>query len=189
MWPTPILVYDIIVWLLTVVSHIFGYNVIVILGIVSTGMSAFILFKRFTTRIWLAVLGGLLFVFSPYMTSEIIAGHPDLFAISGILWLFLLEHELFVRQKWSTKKTGLLLALIILIQLVTSEELLMTSLLISLFGLIIWKLLNHKNDKVKLLHIYPCVQLGGGKPKSKSKPRLYLLIRHRGIYLCLYHQW
>ena len=131
MWPAPVLAYDLVVWpLTTLVSPTLGYNVIVVLAISTTGVATIILFRRLSDRLWLVVLASALFTFGPYMTSEAIAGHPDLVAVAGIPLLALCLHELFVRQQWPARRLGLMLGVIAVVQMVTSEEVLASSILV-----------------------------------------------------------
>lgn len=136
MWPAPVLIYDLIAWPLTVlVSPTLGYNVIILLGLVTTGLATLTLFRRLSNRPWLVVLASAMFTFGPYMAAETIAGHPDLVAVAGIPLLALCLHELFVRQQWSVRRLGVMLGVVTVAQMVTSEEVLASSILVFSIGI------------------------------------------------------
>lgn len=144
MWPAPVLVYDLIAWPLTdLVSAVIGYNSIIIVGLVTTGCATFVLFHRFSTRLWLVLLTSAMFTFGPYMAAETIAGHPDLIAVGVVPLLALALHELFIRQQWPGRRLGLLLGTLAVVQMVTSEEVLASSILVFGIGALILVGLSH----------------------------------------------
>lgn len=131
MWPAPVLIYDLLAWPLTVlISPTLGYNVIIVLALVTTGLATLAFFRRLSDRAWLVVLASAMFTFGPYMASETIAGHPDLVAVAGIPLLALCLHELLIRQQWSQRRLGLTIGAVAVGQMVTSEEVLASSILV-----------------------------------------------------------
>lgn len=144
MWPAPVLIYDLIAWPLTVlISPTLGYNVIVVLALVTTGLATLTLFLRLSDRLWLAVLASGMFTFGPYMASETIAGHPDLVAVAGIPLLALCVYELLIRQQWSARRLGLAVGMLALGQMLTSEEVLASSILVFGIGVGLYVVASH----------------------------------------------
>jgi hypothetical protein len=138
MWPLPPIVYNLLVAPLTeLINPMVGYNAAMVLALVSTGVASFALFRRACNRLWLVLSTSAIFTFGPYMTSEVLAGHTYSTAVAGILILALLLHELFVVQGWPARRTGILIGLVLLVQMVTDEELLVTSLMVFIFGVLI----------------------------------------------------
>lgn len=144
MWPAPVLIYDLVAWPLTVlISPTFGYNVIIVLALVTTGLATLTLFLRLSDRLWLVLLASAMFTFGPYMASETIAGHPDLMAIAGVPLLALCLHELLIRQQWPARRLGLTVGMLEVGQMVTSEEVLATSILIFGIGVGLYVVASH----------------------------------------------
>lgn len=127
MWPAPILLYDIAVWPLTAaLGPIFAYNSIMVLAVASTGVTTFLLLRRFTSRLFLPLVASALFTFGPYMAAESSLGHPDLTAVGAVPALALTLHELLVRQRTAPWRLGLVLAGLTVVQLITSETVLLS---------------------------------------------------------------
>lgn len=140
MWPAPVVIYDLLVWpLTTLAGPILSYNSIIVLGFATTGTATFGLFLRFTSHRWMALLASAMFTFGPYMISEAWGGHPDLLNVAGIPLMALVLYEMLLRQKWPARLVGLALALVVLLQALTSEEVLASSLSLALLGaLLLW---------------------------------------------------
>ncbi len=135
MWPAPTLLWILVVWPFTaLVSPSFAYNLIMLIAIATTGTTAFVLFYRFCTRIWLAFIGGVMLAFGPYLSAETNAGHPDLAAVATVLLLLTCAHEALVSQRYAPARLGLAIGVLLVIQTVTSEELLCTTGLIILLS-------------------------------------------------------
>ncbi|MHB8331282.1 MAG: hypothetical protein ACYDEA_03700 [Candidatus Dormibacteria bacterium] len=73
-------------------------------------------------------------MFSPYMVSEAFTGHPTLLAVGAVPIVFLLLEDIIVYGRRPPAMAGGLLGLAALCQLVTSEELLVDTLLIAGIG-------------------------------------------------------
>lgn len=148
MWPAPTMLYILIVWPLTMlVSPTLGYNAIMLLAMVGTGVAAFALMTRFTTRLWLAVWASCLFTFGPYEVSEATAGHVDLAAVGSLLLLVLLIDELVRVRTWQPRTLGLCIAATLIGQMLTSEELLGTAVLMASLGALLAAPFRFKLDR------------------------------------------
>lgn len=148
MWPAPTMLYIILVWPLTMlISPTLGYNAIMVLALTGTGAAAFALMIRFTHRRWLAAWASGLFTFGPYEASEVAGGHPDLAAVGSLLLLALLTHELFISRNWKPRSVGLCIAALLLVQMVTSEEVLASAAIMAAIGTAIALLIQRKLDR------------------------------------------
>ncbi len=154
MWPPPDLPYELVVWPVSaVLGCAAGLNAQVTLGIVTASVGFYAMARRWVRSRWLTLGGGLLFGFSPYITSEVIVGHTYLVEAGAIPLLFLAVHEVLVRQHWSPMRAGLFLGSTALVQLLTSEELLFDSVVLLAVGVVLLCLFTHEITKERLAYI------------------------------------
>ena len=127
MWNTSIVFPALVLWPVTALfGPITSYNVMAFLGMTLSGWCAYLALRRWT-RHWLSALtGGLLYMLSPYMASQI-SGHPQLFIAIFPPLLVLLADEILVRQRRPAWLLGMLLGLAAACQLLTGSELLTIS--------------------------------------------------------------
>jgi hypothetical protein len=108
------------------ITKLFGpvvtWNVLLRLALAASATSMCLVLRRWTTLWPAAFLGGLLYGFSAYTTYL----YTYLFLIFAPLppLIFLLLHEIFVRQRWRPLRTGLALALVCTLQFFISTEVL-----------------------------------------------------------------
>jgi hypothetical protein len=113
-----------------------AFNVIQLAAPALASWTGYLLCRRITGSFAAAVMGGLLFGFSPFLISEVGQGHPNLdlawlIPLCGYLVVRLVEGS--IRLGWFVPLLGLLLA----VQLYLGSELFVTMTLIGgLFGLI-----------------------------------------------------
>jgi hypothetical protein len=115
--------------LLAPVTALFGpstsYNVLAVLAVALSSWCAFLAVRRYTTRWVPAVVGGLLYGFSPFiwsMTGTLDAINLSLAMFPPLLVIF--ADEILVRQRRSPMVLGPLLGVVIAAQLMTDEEML-----------------------------------------------------------------
>jgi hypothetical protein len=100
---------------------VFAYNVLFTLSLAASGWFAYLFLRRHTEHEVAAVVGGLLYGFSPYMVSQSLA-HSHL-AQAYVLPLLALVVEDIVRRRRSPWLNGALLGVLASIQLLVAEEL------------------------------------------------------------------
>ncbi len=119
-----------VTWLANVVT---SYNLAVTAGPALSAWAAYLAFRRWTAAVP-AVLGGLLFGFSPFMAAQSFM-HPFLtVALSAPLMLILFDRLLAV-QRAPAWRDGLWLGLLVWAQLLISEEILAMEAITALVGL------------------------------------------------------
>ncbi|OBK38332.1 hypothetical protein A5658_26245 [Mycobacterium sp. 1245111.1] len=105
---------------------IFGFNVLVVLGISLSGLTAWLAIRRWTGDGLGPVVGGAVYAFSPYVVS-----HAALHLNLATAWvpplLLLAIDELVVTRRRPPWQSGLALGVLGVVQLLISEELLATS--------------------------------------------------------------
>jgi hypothetical protein len=113
-----------------------SFNVLVVLGMAGSATAAFAVFQRWAPWKPAAYAGALLYGFSPYMFG---AGFGHLFLLCVALPpLFLLVlDEILVRDRRSAPLLGVLLGLMASVQLLTSSEVLASSVLMSAVGVVV----------------------------------------------------
>jgi hypothetical protein len=121
-----------------------AYNLLITLSLPLSAWCAYLAIGRWVQSRVAAVVGGLLYGFSPYMMAQALA-HPQMsLAFAPPLVLLLLENLL--AQHGGATPTGLALGTLAAVQLLTGEELLATSALIALLGVLL--LLVLRRDRV-----------------------------------------
>jgi hypothetical protein len=130
---------------------IVSYNVVAVLGVGLSGWCAFLALRRYAAW-WLpAAAGALLYEFSPYMALQII-GHAQLFIALFPPLVLLLADEILVRQKRPAALMGTLLGLAAVAQLLTGEELLAMTVIMSLPPLIALLIIRRADIRGRLGH-------------------------------------
>lgn len=112
----------IVLWPITAsLGPVASYDVLATMGPALSGWAAFLAVRRLTGSGAGALAGGLLYAFSPYMAAQA-AAHVGLTLAFAPPLLLLLLHEAFLRRRWGPLPTGLALAGLGLVQLLTFEE-------------------------------------------------------------------
>lgn len=137
LWNTSILLPGLV---LTPITTLFGpvaaYNVLLTAALPLSGWCMYLALRRWVTSHAAAAVGGLLYGFSPYMTTQALA-HPHLIvAVAPPLALLLLD-ELLVRQRRPALVIGALLGMLCAAQLLTAEEILFTTALVATVGVLL----------------------------------------------------
>jgi hypothetical protein len=108
---------------------VLSLNVLLTLAYGLSSWSAYLAIHRFVPSHGAAAVGGLVYGFSPAMMGH--AHHPNLVLVFLLPLLLVLVDELLVRQRWSPVWLGVVLGLVAAAQLLTGEELLVATGLIS----------------------------------------------------------
>jgi hypothetical protein len=125
---------------------------------VLSGLSAYILARRFTGWRPAAFCAGLLFGFSPYMIVSSYDGHIHLTFLALVPLIFLVLYELVVRQRGSPVLWGLALGALVCAQFFVSVEVLATTAVVGLVALIVTAVVGRRSLRSHLRHLL----LGGG---------------------------
>ncbi len=123
----------ILAWPITgTLGPIVSFNLLVRLGIFLSATSLYLVLGRWCRSRGACFVGGLCFGFGPYVMDQTISNtHLNLLFLPLFPPLVLIIDELITRQRWSWKKTGVLLGLC------ASAEMLIAPELLSDFGLVI----------------------------------------------------
>ena len=136
MWNTSIVFPGLV---LAPITNLFGpitaYKVLTALGMWLSGWCAYLALRRFTRRRLAAAIGGLLYQFSPFMSSQLL-GHAHLFLAVFPPLLVIFGDEMLVRQRRRPWLLGVLLGIACAAQLLTGTELLTISLLMAIPALL-----------------------------------------------------
>jgi hypothetical protein len=131
MWQTSVPLLGLLLSPVTLtLGPIFAYNLLMTGSMALSAWCGYLAFRRHVERAWAAALGGLLFGFSPYMLAQSL-GHPHV-GVAFICPLMLIAfEEAVVRQHRSPWRLGALIGVLAAAQLLISEELLLTELLLA----------------------------------------------------------
>ncbi len=131
MWNTAMLFPGLLLTPITLtLGPMVAYNILVTGSIALSGWCCYLLIKRFVPLEAAALLGGVIYAFGPYMVAHA-QGHAAL--ISGYFpaLVALLLHDLLVRRSRSPAWCGTMLGLLGAAQVLTGEELLTSTVLIT----------------------------------------------------------
>ena len=127
MWNTPMTLLGLLGWLPAKIGGpIFGFNVLMVVGIALSGFTAWLAIRRWTGDGLHSIVGGAVYAFSPYVASHA-ALHLNL-ATAWVPPLFLLVlDELLVTRRRPPRQAGVALGVLATAQLLITEEMLATS--------------------------------------------------------------
>lgn len=127
MWNTPMTLLGLLGWVPAKIGGpIFGFNVLLVLGIALSGFTAWLAIRRWTGDGAGPMVGGAVYAFSPYVASHA-ALHLNL-ATAWVPPLFLLViDELLVTRRRPPWQSGIALGVLATAQLLITEEVLATS--------------------------------------------------------------
>jgi len=151
MWNTSMIFPAVALWPVTALfGPVFAYNVLITAGIALSAWFGFLAAQRFIHPL-LSLLAGLLYGFSPGLIAQAL-GHPHV-----VLSLFppialLLGHEVLVRRHMHPVAAGALAGVAAALQLLTGEEVLAVTLLITAIGAALLALLDRDSVRAALPH-------------------------------------
>jgi hypothetical protein len=147
LWPDPYAVpIAVAFWPVTLAfGAMVTYNLVVTLGLALGALCAYIAIRRWVSGTIAAVLGGLLYGFSPYMTGQYL-GHVSLVLAGATppLALILLD-EIVVRQRRRARTLGMLAAALAVAQFFISQEVLLTEIMAATLVVVILAIM-HRDE-------------------------------------------
>ncbi len=131
-------------------GNIAGFNFIILLGIVLSGYTAFLL-ARHLTKSWIASFGaGLIYAYFPQHISQAIFGHPNLSSIEWLPAYLLALMIAFERRKMAF---AVVAGIFLTLSTLTDLQLLVISLVITLVYLIYHLVITKFSSPVKVLYL------------------------------------
>lgn len=113
-----------------------AYDLLMTLGPALSAGTAYLAIQRLVGHRGAAFVGGLVYGFSPAVMAQEL-GHLGFVMAWWPPLVLLLGHELLVRRRWPAALTGALLGVVGALQLYTSAELLATTALVAVVGLLV----------------------------------------------------
>lgn len=137
MWNTSVVALGIVLSPITYLAGaVVAYNVAVVGSISLSAWTAALLAHRWVHSWAACAVAGAVFGFGPFLAAQSF-GHLHLMAAFLIPVLVLLIDEAVVRRRWAPWRTGLLLSVTVTAQLLLSEELLSTAVLMAVVLLVV----------------------------------------------------
>jgi hypothetical protein len=151
--------------LLTPVNLLFGpvftFNLVTTLAVALSAWTAYFAIRRYVPNHLAAAIGGLVYGFSPFMVAHSL-GHPHVtVAFIPPLFLIVLD-EILLRQSKPYWKSGVLLGVLAALQLVIGEELLATSVIVAVLGLLILIGLHPEEVRQRAAHALRALGVAAG---------------------------
>ena len=152
MWNTSMIFPALVLWPVTATfGPVVAYNALITSGIALSAWLGFLAARRFIDQPLLCLAAGLIYGFSPALVAQAL-GHPHVVVALFPPITFLLGHEILVRRRWHPMIAGSLAGAAAALQLLTGEELLATTLLIALIGVLLLALLHRDQVRASLQH-------------------------------------
>jgi len=126
-----------------------SFNVVGTLAPFLSAWAAYVLARRFTTWKPAAFFAGLLYGFSPYIVAEGV-GHVMTVFVPLPPLIFLLLHDIVVRQPGRPVARGLLLAVLLIVQFFVSLEVLLGTVVMSAVVVVVSALVGRREVREKL---------------------------------------
>ncbi|MGA3351808.1 MAG: hypothetical protein ABSD85_01320 [Acidimicrobiales bacterium] len=131
-----------------------SYSFLLWLSYPVSATAAFFVFRRWTRSNLAAGCGGLLYGFSAYVVGQGL-GHINLAFVPLPPLIFMTLHEVLVQQQSSPRKWGVLLGLLVTSQYLISPEVLTTTAVVALCGVIVLALARRRYiNLARLLHAW-----------------------------------
>ena len=131
---------------------IMSFNVVMTLSVILSAAAGYAFARRWVTWKPAAFFGGLLYGFSPYMTSVTADPHIHLsFAVFPPL-IFIALDELLVRQQRSPLRWGIALAVLLIAQFFVSTEVLFTTVVVATCGVIVVLVVGRRSIRTHAAH-------------------------------------
>ena len=128
------------------------YNLTMTLGLAGSAWCAYIAFRAVVGDRIGSWIGGLVYGFSPYMLAHAL-GHPNLVICVTPPLALLLLYDLCVRRRWRPWRVGVALGVLGALQLLTTPEILFTTVTVGVLGLILLALLNPREVRGRFTQI------------------------------------
>jgi hypothetical protein len=134
-----------ITWLFGAIA---SFNAVETLSLATAAIGGYFFALRFVQWRPAAFVCGLLFGFSPYEIAQ--TGHIHVTFIVLIPLIFLMVHELVVRQTWPVRRAGLVLGLLCVLQFFISSELLFDAVVVGAVAVVVTAFLGRRLISQKL---------------------------------------
>src|SRR6266851_3564958 len=158
MWQTSVPLLGLLLAPVTLtLGPIFAYNLLMTASMALGAWCGFLAFRRHVMRPWAAATGGLLFGFSPYVLGQSL-GHPHVGVVFICPLMLIAFEEAVVRQRRSPWRLGAMVGALAAAQLLISEEMLLTQMLLAAMALAI--LIRLRPDNVRMRAAYVLKVLG-----------------------------
>jgi len=158
MWQTSVPLLGLLLAPVTLtLGPIFAYNLLVTASMALSAWCGFLAFRRHVLRPWAAALGGLLFGFSPYVLGQSL-GHPHVGVVFICPLMLIAFEEAVLWQRRSPWRLGAMVGALAAAQLLISEEMLVTQVLLAAMALAI--LIRLRPDQVRIRAAYVLKVLG-----------------------------
>jgi hypothetical protein len=122
------------------ITWLFGpivtWNVLLRLAVTLSAFSMCLVLRRWTSWWPAAFIGGLIYGYSAYITFNL--GHLFLVFVPLPPLMFLLLHEILVRQQWRPARTGAILGVLCGVQYLISSEILVTTVLMGVVATVLY---------------------------------------------------
>src|SRR6202795_429653 len=152
MWQTSVPLLGLLLAPITLtLGPIFAYNLLMTASMALAAWCAVLAFRRHVERPWAAALGGLLFGFSPSMLAQSL-GHPHVGVVFICPLMLIAFEEAVLRQQRLPWRLGAIIGAMAAAQLLISEELLLTQVLVACVALAI--LAGMRPDQVRIRAAY-----------------------------------
>ncbi|TMD34440.1 MAG: hypothetical protein E6I95_05975 [Chloroflexi bacterium] len=152
MWNTSMIFPALVLWPVTAAfGPVVAYNLLITGGIALSAWLGFLAAWRFIDQPLLCFAAGLIYGFSPALVAQAL-GHPHVVVALFPPIAFLLGHEILVRRRWNPSIAGGLAGAAAALQLLTGEELLATTLLITLIAVVLLALVHRGQVRAALPH-------------------------------------
>jgi len=153
MWQTSVPLLGLLLAPITLtLGPIFAYNLLMTASMALAAWCAFLAFRRHVNRPWAAALGGLLFGFSPYMLAQSL-GHPHVGVVFICPLMLIAFEEAVLRQRRSPWRLGAIIGAMAAAQLLISEELLLTQVLLACMALSILAGLRPEQIRIRAAYV------------------------------------
>ncbi|TMD45908.1 MAG: hypothetical protein E6I86_13730 [Chloroflexi bacterium] len=162
MWQTSVPLLGLLLAPITLtLGPIFSYNLLMTASMALAAWCAFLAFRRHVARPWAAALGGLLFGFSPYMLAQSL-GHPHVGVVFICPLMLIAFEEAVLRQQRSPGGLGAIIGLLAAAQMLISEEMLLTQVLLACMALAILAGLRPDQVRIRAAHVLKVLGVAAG---------------------------
>ena len=162
MWQTSVPLLGLLLAPITLtLGPIFAYNLLMTASMALAAWCAFLAFRRHVARPWAAALGGLLFGFSPYMLAQSL-GHPHVGVVFICPLMLIAFEEAVLRQQRSPWGLGAIVGALAAAQMLISEEMLLTQVLLACMALGILVGLRPDQVRIRAAHVLKVLGVAAG---------------------------
>jgi len=152
MWNSSILFPAVVLWPVTAwFGPVVSYNLLITASVAVSAWLGFLAARRFVDSVPACLFAGFLYGFSPGIMAQA-TGHPHALIAFFPPVALILGHEILVTQRHRPALVGGLAGLASAMQLLTGEEVLATTALIAIFGVVALALLHRNAVRAKLPH-------------------------------------